>query len=412
MPRLLANGDLLVSFFTSRYYKENGKQKRETEVYVVRSTDGGKTWGKPVVVTTPFKDKAGIGRRVFVSGPPIQLKGQHVALPIYAEEVPGHYVTAVVHSNDLGRTWTDTVLVDPEQSLKFSYGFCEASIARLPDGRLIILMRPGMHEAYSEDEGYTWGKAIQLPHRGEAPTVMLTSKNLLLVAHRHPGTAVSISTDFGATWGRPWQIDTVGGAYPGLAELDDGSIICIYYEEGAGSDIREAIFTIEPGIVLENLAERWPTPPPPGEKIDLRVLSAAGKLRIVTDMDMKDARLPGGGPEAVFDGNLEYFHAAWKASEDVPATYTLQLDKLYDLTGLGICLKQSSQGNDYPESADIYLSSDGEKWGKPVVSYRDAVTRTVEYVHFPTPITAKFVRVVITKAAGWPSLNELELYVQ
>jgi sialidase-1 len=250
----LANGDLLVSFFDSVYYTEDGVQKRRAETYVVRSTDGGRTWGDPVVVTTPYKDKAGIGRRVFVSGPVVQLKGSHVALPIYYEQVPGHYVTSIIHSNDFGHTWTRASRVDPRQSLAFSYGFCEASIARVSDGRLIIVMRPGMHQAYSSDEGYTWTKATQLPHPGDAPTVMMTSKGVLLVAHRHPGTAVSISTDDGATWSQPWQIDTVGGAYPGLAELDDGSIICIYYEEGAGSSIRAAVFTLEPAVRLLDLA--------------------------------------------------------------------------------------------------------------------------------------------------------------
>ena len=185
----LGNGDLLVSFFDSVYYTEDGKRKRRAETYVVRSTDGGATWGKPEVVTTPYQDTAGIGRRIFVSGPVAQLKGPHVVLPIYYEPQAGHYVTSVIHSEDFGRTWTKACEVDREASLAFSYGFCEASIARVSDGRLIILMRPGMHQAYSSDEGLTWTKATQLPHRGDAPTVMLTSKQRLLVAHRHPGTA-------------------------------------------------------------------------------------------------------------------------------------------------------------------------------------------------------------------------------
>ena len=252
----LGNGDLLASFFVSVYYKEDGKQKRRAETYVVRSANGGKTWGDPEAVTTPSKDEAGIGRRIFVSGPPAQLKESHVVLPVYYEPQAGHYVTSVIHSDDFGHTWTDASPVDPEASLKFSHGFCEASIARVSDGRLIILMRPGMHQAYSSDEGRTWTKATQLPHRGDAPTVVLTSKSTLLVAHRHPGTAVTISADDGATWSRPHQIDTVGGAYPGLAELDDGSIFCIYYEEGKASSIRQAVFTVEPTIQLENLGER------------------------------------------------------------------------------------------------------------------------------------------------------------
>lgn len=253
----LANGDLLVSFFDSVYYKENGKQKRKAETYVVRSSDGGSTWGKPQAVTTPYQDTAGIGRRVFVSGPVAQLKGSHVVLPIYYEPQAGHYVTSVIHSQDFGHTWTLASPVDPEASLAFSYGFCEASIARVSDGRLIILMRPGMHQAYSSDEGRTWSKATQLPHRGDAPTVLFTSQRWLVVAHRHPGTAVTVSTDDGATWSKPYPVDSVGGAYPGLVELKDGSILCIYYEEGKGSSIRQAVFTLDPAVRLQNLDARF-----------------------------------------------------------------------------------------------------------------------------------------------------------
>jgi len=408
----LGNGDLLVSFFDSVYYTEDGKRKRRAEPYVVRSTDGGATWGKPEVVTTPYQDTAGIGRRIFVSGPAAQLKGPHVVLPIYYEPQAGHYVTSVVHSEDFGRTWTKACDVDREASLAFSYGFCEASIARVSDGRLIILMRPGMHQAYSSDEGLTWTKATQLPHRGDAPTVMLTSKQRLLVAHRHPGTAVTISADDGATWSRPHQVDTVGGAYPGLVELKDGSILCIYYEEGKASSIRQAIFTVELAARLENLEERWPVPPPPGTKLDLAALHAAGKLTVTTDMEATSEGLRGAGPQAAFDGCTDYAAAAWKAAAGGPATFSLRLDQSHQLTGLGICLKQSNSGKDFPESAEVYLSADGEDWGAAVVTYADAVTRTVQYAHFAAPVAARFVKVVITKSEGWPSLNELELYAQ
>ena len=408
----LANGDLLVSFFDSVYYTENGKRKRRAQTYVVRSTDGGKTWGDPGVVTTPYQDTAGIGRRIFVSGPVTQLKEAHVVLPIYYEEVAGHYVTSVIHSDDFGHTWRRACPVDPKASLAFSSGFCEASIARVSDGRLIILMRPGMHQAYSSDEGHTWTEATRLPHRGDAPTVMLTSKNVLLVAHRHPGTAVTVSADDGATWSRPHQMDTVGGAYPGLAELEDGSILCIYYEEGKGSSIRQAVFTVETTVQLENLGERWPQPPPPGAQLDLAALHAEGKLAVTTDMNATGEGLPGAGPQAAFDGSIEYPAAAWKGADGAPATYTLGLDRSYDLTGLGICLKQSNLGRDYPESAEVYLSSDGENWGDPVVVYTDAVTRTVRYSHFAAPVAARFAKVIVTKAAGWPSLNEIKLYTK
>jgi sialidase-1 len=408
----LTNGDLLATFFTRSVAKKGDASLEVGHVWVVRSTDNGATWDtQPTpVVPTPYDDYEGVSS-VFISGPPMQLEEKHVILPVYGTISSRHYETAMIHSKDFGKTWGNASRVDPEQSSGFSYGFCEASVARLADGRIITIMRPGMHQSYSDDEGYTWSKATQLPHRGDAPTIIRTKNNLLVCTHRHPGTAVSISTDDGATWGAPWQIDTVGGAYPGLAELDDGSIVCIYYEEGAGSSIRQAVLRVEPGIRLHDLDVRWPPPPPPGAQIDLRAMHAEGKLAITTDMQWTDAER-GAGPTAVFDGNIEHYHAAWKAVEDQPANYALELDKAYELTGFGICLKQGNGPTHYAESAEVYLSEDGAEWGPPVVTFEDTVTKTVVYKLFPTPISAKFVKVVITKSDGWPGLNELEIYAR
>ncbi len=411
--RQLGNGDVLVTYFTLRYQKKGELSVEEGKVFVVRSIDGGETWDQePTPVSpTPYDDVDGLSS-VFQSGPPMQLEGGHVILPVYGTVSvrPRHYETAMMHSSDFGKTWDAASRVDPEQSATFSYGFCEASLARLADGRLITVMRPGMHQSYSSDEGYTWTKATQLPHPGDAPTVIRTRDNVLVVAHRTPGTAASFSTDDGATWTSPSRIDTVGGAYPGLVELEDGSILCIYYEEGVGSSIRSAVFRVELSARLQDLRERWPIPPPPGGQIDLRALHGNGGLKITTDMDRTGDNLPGAGPAAVFDGNLEHYHSAWKAVEDESAYYTLELDQTYELTGIGVCLKQSQGANDYPESAEVYLSTDGDEWSRPVVTYENEVTRKVLYTHFHTPLSAKFVKVVITRSTGWPGLNELELY--
>jgi hypothetical protein len=33
-------------------------------------------------------------------------------------------------------------------------------------------------------------------------------------------------------------VDSVGGAYPSMVNLKDGTVLIVYYEEGAGSSIR------------------------------------------------------------------------------------------------------------------------------------------------------------------------------
>ena len=40
------------------------------------------------------------------------------------------------------------------------------------------------------------------------------------------------------------MIDYAGGAYPSFVELTDGRILCLHYQEAAGGNIRQAIFTV------------------------------------------------------------------------------------------------------------------------------------------------------------------------
>jgi len=409
----LRDGRLVCNFFTSRYYTEDGKRKREADVLLVWSEDNGRTWTRePQRVPTPYRDKAGIGRRVFVSSEIRQLKGDHVILPIYHQEIPGHYVTAIVHSFDGGRTWPKVCEVDAETSIAFSYGFCEATVARITDGRLICIMRPGMHQSYSFDEGLMWSKATKLPHRGDAPSAILTRSGHLVVAHRHPGTSVSISADNGQTWTRPWLLDRVGGAYPGLVELDDGSIFCAYYEEGKASDIRMAIFRIAPGIDVADLEEKWPPPLPPGRKLDLAALYEKKAIRVDTDLTLPSERFRGGGVASAFDGDTSYRQAAWKATQKQPAYYTIELDQAYRVTGVGLCLKTSQPGHEFKETADVLLSIDGDAWGEPVLSLKNAAMPRLRHFTFDEPKAATFVKVVIHRADGWPSLNEIEVFVE
>jgi len=60
----------------------------------------------------------------------------------------------------------------------------------------------------------------------------------VLFAHRVPATSLHLSRDNCRTWQGPYAIDNVGGAYAGLVTLRDGTVLCIYYEEGEGSAVR------------------------------------------------------------------------------------------------------------------------------------------------------------------------------
>jgi hypothetical protein len=64
------------------------------------------------------------------------------------------------------------------------------------------------------------------------------------MCHRLPKTEVSISYDECRTWNGPFRIADVIGAYPSSVELRDGSVLFIYYTEGAGSVIRAARYGV------------------------------------------------------------------------------------------------------------------------------------------------------------------------
>ena len=62
------------------------------------------------------------------------------------------------------------------------------------------------------------------------------------MAHRLPNTSLHYSLDEGKTWSDNVQVDSVIGAYPSMVTLKDGTILIVYYEEGAGSSIRAKRF--------------------------------------------------------------------------------------------------------------------------------------------------------------------------
>jgi sialidase-1 len=219
----LSDGTLICSFF-SLYAGPDGKLAG-VGTDLVRSFDGGKTWE-----TRPTK----ISRDYYSSAPVRELPDGTLILGLYSEDANGAW-GAVTISHDKGLTWSAPIDIGRESGHRHD---AETDVCLLPNGDLLAVMRPCMCYAVSEDRGLTWSPSHEMGFPGHAPYLLRTSKGVLLVAHRLPGTALHYSLDDAATWHGPVQIDTVGGAYPSLCELPDGRIFCVYYEEGEGSDIR------------------------------------------------------------------------------------------------------------------------------------------------------------------------------
>jgi hypothetical protein len=224
----LPDGTLLCNFFQG---------KGVDRCFVSRSTDNGETWGAPVTVDPP----PGLDT-VYCSARILRLNDGTLLLPVYGRtKGVKNYASGVVRSTDGGRTWADGNLIPDDRSHK--YGHCEPALVLLPDNTVVCHLRPCMCQTESADGGRTWSVPHDLGFRGDAADLLLTSSGILLSAHRHPGTSLHYSLDLGQTWSDNVQIDKVGGAYPSMVELDDGTILCVYYEEGPGSSIRATRFT-------------------------------------------------------------------------------------------------------------------------------------------------------------------------
>ncbi len=236
----LADGTVIVNWFT--YYAGGpsarpGNPNPYKEIWLSRSTDNGHTWSEPELIESTANDNWAC------STPIRQMPDGTLTMPIYREFLnPLRTWSAVIFSEDNGKTWSDPCMVDPDNDDND-----EPDIVRLPDGDLLCIMRTNVGEhtmwkSISHDGGKTWSKSEPIGFFGQAPYLLLTLENILLLAHRNPGTSVHYSLDFGKTWSENVQIDTVGGAYPSMVEMPDGRILVVYYEEGEGSSIRAQFF--------------------------------------------------------------------------------------------------------------------------------------------------------------------------
>ena len=158
-----------------------------------RSLDHGRTWAA---------QGRGLVRHNIVSRP-LQLDGEAMLLTGHTDcgvaPVAGlrhaRLAQMVYHSPNRGFDWKPLSLAACERRL----ALCEGAMVRLPDGRLLLLLRENtlvyepMYAMLSADEGRSWTEPIPTPLVGHRPTLGLASDGRLLVTYRDvgpdPGTA-------------------------------------------------------------------------------------------------------------------------------------------------------------------------------------------------------------------------------
>ena len=241
----LQNGDIILSYAILsgydatglRFAGVKGADEKTDGVYIVRSSDGGKTWTKPQrsESTHAIQQK---GNGMISPYGKIVLLPDHTALMSVYYQFPGPRGAEeyVFRSRDNGKTWGDPSLVAKH--------FNETGLLVLPDGKVLAALRSqiGGHLsiAISSDQGHTWTAPLQVTRDKEHPGDLIRLKNgniLLTYGERNKpyGVEAIISRDNGKTWDTASKIVLVKDAvstdcgYPSSIQLPNGKIVTVYY---------------------------------------------------------------------------------------------------------------------------------------------------------------------------------------
>jgi len=218
----LKSGQVICNFFSLRKATEPGRNWTGLGTWIVTSDDLGKTWSPPRQLFADY----------YCSAPIRELSDGRLILGLY-RELPNTSAGAVGISDDDGKTWR---VVDIQNG-----GFrldAETDVIELSDGTLYAAQRPEMCFSVSKDRGNTWSVSKPMGFPGHCPYFLRTREGIILLAHRVPATSLHYSLDECKTWSQNVPVDSVGGAYPSMVNLKDGTVLIVYYEEGAGSSIR------------------------------------------------------------------------------------------------------------------------------------------------------------------------------
>ena len=204
--------------------------------WMIRSTDGGMTWSAPY--RCPVNSPHG----------PIQLSDGRL---LYAGKQMGYGAgrIGVCESTDEGQRWGLLTEI-PSRSGDSHEHYHELHVVKTTEGRLVAHIRNHNEanpreilQTESSDGGKTWSAPHAIGVWGLPSHLLFLNDGRLLMAYGHRrkpfGNQARISEDGGHKWSEPMIISGDGTStdlgYPSTAQLDDGSLLTVWYELMAGS---------------------------------------------------------------------------------------------------------------------------------------------------------------------------------
>jgi sialidase-1 len=221
--------------------------------FYMRSDDDGKTFSKPVEITSTFeKFRSEYNWKVFATGPGhgIRLRSGRLLVPVWLSLGTGAHghrpsCVSVIYSDDGGRTWErgDIVVKHPEP-----LNPSETVAVELADGRVMFNIRneseEGLRVVSTSPTGATdWSPSHFDPKLLEpvcmASIIRLTQHpphryNRILFANPHntesrrKNLTIQLSYDEGQTWPVAKVLEAGLSGYSDMAVTPDGTIFCFY----------------------------------------------------------------------------------------------------------------------------------------------------------------------------------------
>ncbi len=218
-------------------------------VWMIRSTDGGVTFSGRYFcqVDSPHG--------------PVQLSDGRL---LYAgkELWHGEHRIGVCESTDDGQTWRWLAEI-PTRDGDANRNYHELHAVETADGRIVVQIRNHNQansgetlETESADGGKTWAVPRSIGVWGLPSHLLRLGDDRLLMTYGHRraplGNQARVSEDHGRTWSEPILVssDGVSGdlGYPSTVQLDDGSLLTIWYENMSESPyavLRQARWSLE-----------------------------------------------------------------------------------------------------------------------------------------------------------------------